>query len=163
MIGATGPKVSCATSSASTRTRSEDRRRDQRTVALAAVQEQRARRHRSLDPIDDPRRGRLVDHRSHVGALVEWVPYAQGPRARRDPLRELVHRPARSAGRLEGAFRKRIIAVDAIAARAPSDDRRALRILGIGQITEVVLPKAADERAEVGVFEDVGVGVLRVQ
>lgn len=42
-------------------------------------------------------------------------------------------------------------------------DRCALRRLGVGQITELVLGQAGDKRAEVGVLEDVHVRALSMQ
>ncbi len=48
-------------------------------------------------------------------------------------------------------------------ADTPADDRSALGCLRVGQIGEFTVGKAGNERAQVGILEDVGVGVPGVK
>lgn len=144
MIGATGPKVSRATSSALGGTWSSTAGRS--SAPSRAAQQRRACAHSILDARLDPNGSRLVDHRTHLSSLVQRIA-GLGFGGRGHPRRQLVgdlidrmirltavHRcpefwnapPARQHGRLVevgiGEHEQRVVAPET---RAPPGNSRA--------------------------------------
>ena len=90
MIGATGPKVSSATSAAPGGTWSRTAGTSSAPVALAADEQLGPGGDRVAIARLDPDRGRLVDHGADIGRLVGGVSDAQRRRAGGDALDQLV-------------------------------------------------------------------------